>query len=208
MDTHSQPAPAASAGEAREHAYDVVVIGAGMGGLTAGALLARAGKRVLVVDEHERPGGYARALCHGAYTVDPAVHLIWSCDPAGPFGGGVIDAVMRHLGVRERCDFIRVDDPFYSVRFPDVALVVPTGREAFLAAHLRHFPGEARGLRRLVELCAQIYREALAFPIAPGLRDWLLTPRHFPALFRFRSATLQQALDQELADPRLMVLQK
>lgn len=57
---------------ARADTYDVVVIGAGIGGLTAGALLARAGKEVLIVEAEVQPGGYARALRRGAYTFDLA----------------------------------------------------------------------------------------------------------------------------------------
>ena len=45
---------------------------------------------------------------------------------------------------------IRMDDPFYVARFSDLTLTVPTGKEAFLEAHLRHFPSEEAGLRRLV----------------------------------------------------------
>ncbi|MBN1145594.1 MAG: FAD-dependent oxidoreductase, partial [Bacteroidales bacterium] len=39
--------------------YDIIIIGAGLGGLTAGAKLAKEGKRVLVVEQHSIPGGYA-----------------------------------------------------------------------------------------------------------------------------------------------------
>jgi flavin-dependent dehydrogenase len=38
--------------------YDTAIIGAGLAGLTAGALLARAGKQVIVVEAEDRPGGY------------------------------------------------------------------------------------------------------------------------------------------------------
>src|SRR5918993_1115140 len=41
--------------EAHDEEYDVVVIGSGMGGLSAAALLAKAGKKVLVVERHDRP---------------------------------------------------------------------------------------------------------------------------------------------------------
>jgi phytoene dehydrogenase-like protein len=39
--------------------YDVIIIGAGLGGLTAGAKLAREGKKVIVIEQHSQPGGCA-----------------------------------------------------------------------------------------------------------------------------------------------------
>jgi phytoene dehydrogenase-like protein len=108
--------------------------------LTARALLARAGKSVLVVEADERPGGQCARVALRGYTFDRADHLTTSCEPDGPFGQGVIDAVLRELGVRERCEFVRVDDPFYVARYPDFELSVPCGHEPYLEARLRHFP--------------------------------------------------------------------
>lgn len=184
---------------------DVVVVGAGIGGLTAGALLAKAGKKVLVVDDNERPGGYARTIREGPYCFDTAVHLISGCEPTGPLGPGLIDAVLRQTGVRECCEFLRVD-PFYTVRFPDFRLDVPAGREAFIEAHARHFPQDAPGLRRLLDLCHVISRQLLDFPVSPRLRDWLLLPRRFPEVFRYRNATLGQVIDRHISDPRMKTL--
>lgn len=188
---------------ARERSYEVVVVGAGMGGLTAGALLAHAGKKVLVVEAETQAGGYARALRRGAYTFDRADHLIMGCASESPFGPGLIDTVLRHLGVRDRCQFIRLDDPMYAARFPDFTLSVPHGRQAYLEAHLSHFPSEARGLRRLVDLSAEIFRGFSAFPMQPGLSDLLLSPWRFPAMFRYRNATMSDVIDRELHDHRL-----
>lgn len=186
-----------------ESHYDVAVIGAGIGGLTAGAMLAREGKKVLIVEAEAEPGGNARALRRGPYTFDLADHLIMGCAPESPFGPGVIDTVLRHLGVRDRCEFIRMDDPVYVGQFPDFRLEVPHGREEFLAAHLRHFPDQARGLRHLVDLSTELAREVLAMPIKPGLLDLALMARRFPALFRYRNATMSDVIDAELTDRRL-----
>jgi prolycopene isomerase len=192
-----------TAGGPREDSYDVIVIGAGIGGLTAAALVARAGRRVLVVEAESKPGGYTRSLASGPYTFDRADHLINGAGPDGPFGPGLIHSVLQHLGVLDRCEFIRVDDPIYQACFPGLSLAVPHGREAYLEAHLRHFPSEAPGLKTLVDAGAEIYREWRAFPMKPRLVDLLRAPRRFPNLFRYRNATLGEMVDRELSDPRL-----
>ena len=55
--------------------YDVVVIGAGIGGLICAGLLARNGLRVLLVEQHYMVGGYCSTFRRGAYTFDAATHF-------------------------------------------------------------------------------------------------------------------------------------
>jgi 2-polyprenyl-6-methoxyphenol hydroxylase-like FAD-dependent oxidoreductase len=55
--------------------YDVIVVGGGMGGLSAGVGLARRGLSVLLVEAHYRAGGYAHAFRRKQYLFDSAVHL-------------------------------------------------------------------------------------------------------------------------------------
>lgn len=57
--------------------YDVVVIGSGLGGLTAAARLAKYGKRVLVLEQFNRIGGFGQSYKIDGYTFDVAVHGIW-----------------------------------------------------------------------------------------------------------------------------------
>jgi phytoene dehydrogenase-like protein len=56
--------------------YDVIIVGAGMGGLSAGAFLAREGKKVLVLEKHDKPGGYLSSFTRANYTFDCGIfHL-------------------------------------------------------------------------------------------------------------------------------------
>jgi phytoene dehydrogenase-like protein len=79
--------------------YDVVVIGAGLGGLTAGAILARAGRKVLVIERSNSVGGAASSYKSGDLFVEGSLHE--TSDPQDPRDpkhsvltrAGVIDAV-------------------------------------------------------------------------------------------------------------------
>ena len=55
--------------------YDAVVIGAGVGGLTCAALLARAGLRVLLIEQHYMVGGYCSTFRRSGYVFDAATHF-------------------------------------------------------------------------------------------------------------------------------------
>ncbi|RPI24935.1 MAG: FAD-dependent oxidoreductase, partial [Chloroflexota bacterium] len=62
----------------------VVVIGAGVGGLTAAAVLARGGLDVTVLEAHIYPGGCAGTFYHQGYQFDAGATLAGGFYPGGP----------------------------------------------------------------------------------------------------------------------------
>lgn len=185
--------------EASRDTYDAIVVGSGLGGLTAAALLARAGQRVLAVERHDRPGGYAHAFRRQRYRFDSAVHLVGGCE-AVPFEeGGTLHRLLSGLGVRERCDFVRVD-PCYRVEWPGLTLDAPCSLEPFIDAHVELFPAEEKGIRGFVQDCLAVRAEAsrAAEDLARGP---LSRPERFPLLLRYRRATLGRVLEEQIGDP-------
>jgi prolycopene isomerase len=183
--------------EAARDAYDAIVVGAGIGGLTAGAFLARAGRRVLVLERHDRPGGYAHAFRRRGYRFDSAVHVVGGCEPRPFEGAALLHRVLAALGVRERCDFVRVD-PGYRVEWPGLALDAPSELEPFVEAHVERFPAEEKGIRGFVADCLAIRSEAAR---AEEAADPFARPERFPLLLRYRRATLAHVLSDRIADP-------
>ena len=61
-------------------ASDAIVIGSGMGGLSCAALMARAGRRVLVLEQHYIAGGATHAFKDGGYEFDTGVHYVGNID--------------------------------------------------------------------------------------------------------------------------------
>ncbi len=62
----------------------IVVIGAGVGGLTAAALLLNAGKQITLLEAHNYPGGSAGTFYHQGYRFDAAATLVGGFSPSGP----------------------------------------------------------------------------------------------------------------------------
>lgn len=187
--------------EARCDAYDVIVVGAGIGALSAAALIARSSKSVLVVERHDRPGGYAHAFRRSRYLFDSAVHLVGGCEPVNFEGGALVDRLLRRVGVRDRCDFVKVD-PVYSARFPGLEVRAPSGLEEFVEAHCRAFPGEEKGLRQLVQECLNVRVETRNAAELEAPMEVVHQPDRFPTLLRYRRATLADVLRDCIGDPR------
>ena len=187
--------------EAKSARYDAIVIGAGLGGLTAGALLARRGRSVLVVERHDRPGGYAHAFRRRRYRFDSAIHLMGGGTPGACSGSGLPERVLRRLGVRGELELLRVD-PFYAGLFPGLRIDAPLGHEAFVDAHAALFPREAKGLGDLLSICAEIRAEALRVPELRSMGDFASHARHLPRLMRYHRATLGEVMRDTVEDPR------
>ena len=93
---------------------DAVVIGAGLGGLSAAASLSKLGHSVLVCERQDGPGGAAHAFRRGDYVFDPAVHV-----SAQGGAGQLLDVYLSVLGVRSEVELLPLEC-FFGVAFPDL----------------------------------------------------------------------------------------
>ena len=64
--------------------FDAIVIGSGLGGLTAGALYARSGRRVLLLERNDYFGGAATVYRHGELSIETSLHEIDGLDGHDP----------------------------------------------------------------------------------------------------------------------------
>ena len=95
--------------------YDVIVIGAGGGGLGAASQLARAGKKVLVIEQHYRPGGYMTDFKRGDYTFEVSLHAMDNLNP-----GRVIETLLKDMGIYDKLKPVK-GDPIYRSYYPDAS---------------------------------------------------------------------------------------
>jgi prolycopene isomerase len=180
--------------EPTQDAYDVVVIGAGLGGLSAAALLAKTGGKVLVAERQDGAGGYAHTFKRDSYLFDPAIHVIGQAED-----GRFLDFMFRHLGVRDRVTFLPLNH-FYGAHFPGLELHVPIGTEAFIDYHASQFPHQREQIRAFIELCRQVHSEAHYMPPQIPLKDLDQLVERFPVLFSHLRFTLGEVLAEHFID--------
>ena len=178
--------------------YDVVVVGGGMAGLSAGAGLAQRGLRVLLVEAHYRVGGFAHAFRRKQYLFDSAVHLT----PGGGPGGG-ISRLLESWGVADQVEFLPVQ-PMYRTMGPGLETLIRSGKEGFIESHAKHFPQERDGIARFVGLLDRISREIQELGSMDVNRSQMmrLMVKHCPTVLRLSSRTLQEVLQEYVRDPK------
>lgn len=117
--------------------YDVIVIGAGLGGLTAAALLARAGRKTLVIERNRSVGGAASTYKVGDLVVEASLHE--TADPGDPIDPK--HAILDRIGVLDAVEWVPTG-PIYEVRGGPVGqpFVLPHGFAAAQAALGDRYP--------------------------------------------------------------------
>ncbi|OIQ76857.1 putative thiazole biosynthetic enzyme [mine drainage metagenome] len=141
---------------------DVAVIGAGIGGLSAAALLADAGLRVAVLDHHVLAGGYChtylrKAHWHGEpvlYRFDAGPH-----DFSGVWPGGPVTGLLERLGVADRIAWRRVD---HTYRLGGAVIDVPRDWREYARLLGESYPQSAAGIGALFEEIHAIFEDMYA----------------------------------------------
>jgi phytoene dehydrogenase-like protein len=145
--------------------YDAIVIGAGLGGLTAAALLARTGRKILVLERSDDVGGAATVYRHGPLVVEASLHEIDGLEESSdrPEEDEPKLPLVRSLGLERDLAFVAVPD-MYEVRGGPVGapFVFPNGIAAAEAAVVARFPQHADAVARYFAALSAV-REAAAF---------------------------------------------
>jgi len=175
---------------------EVLVIGAGLGGLSCAVELARQGVKVLVLEAAPLPGGCLRTFRKRGHHFHLSPQYIGALQP-----GGAADAVLASMGVRDQ---LRLHRPpiFLTAELPELQLQLPNDREGLLEVLLQTFPRERRGIVSLfaaVEELSSAVVESSLFPAQnQGARRALLDA--------WRGRSFQSLLAEHVVDPRLHTL--
>ena len=167
--------------------YDVVIIGTGMGGLTAGALLAKKGLKVLLLEKGSQPGGYVVSFRKKGFTFDATGVFVGGCEPGGEF-----EALLSEVDVRlefKRIDAIRNIYPGFEVALQE------GGFNHYIEQLKALFPEEKRGIGKYERTILRIGAEVKALSEITWYEK-LLFPLFFWNLARFSATTHKAILDR------------
>jgi len=180
----------------------VVVIGGGLGGLSAAVALAQKKIAVTLVEAQPHVGGYAVSFSRQGWTFDPALHVT-----AAGGAGQEFRRLVDGLGLAQTVRFLPLQDGF-RVRLGDFDFPLPNDYEGIFERLAGAFPDERQGLERFRrDLEAHVSAYAPLFDA--DVSKWRSVPAFLPRLPAFlkHSATSTRAyLAQYVRTPRLAAL--
>lgn len=137
----------------KPHHWDAIVIGAGLGGLSAAAYLSACGKRTLLLERGSVLGGTSQTFRRlREWEFDCGVHFIGDCGP-----GGQTPTLLRGLALDDRIEFIPLDsDGYDTIVGPDLELRIPFGWKGFEERLVDAFPADERAIRRWATIMRRI----------------------------------------------------
>ena len=82
--------------------YDAIVIGAGNGGLVAAARLAKEGKKTLLIERHNLPGGFATSFVRGRFEFEASLHEL--CGIGSITGKSPLLKIFQEVGAADKME--------------------------------------------------------------------------------------------------------
>jgi all-trans-retinol 13,14-reductase len=181
--------------------YDAVVIGAGLGGLSAAAAFARQGFKVVVLEQHSVPGGYASAFTRpGGFTFDVSLHSTTV---------GVRDGVANLItGFPEIKDVIFAPHkPLYRAVYPDYDIRVPHMDPAgYVAVLKKNFPDDGAAIDGIFADMKGLADDVGRLSGPAAAADMADFPHKFPFLFKNMNRTWGAMLDDRVKNPKLQAV--
>ncbi|MEQ8304678.1 MAG: NAD(P)/FAD-dependent oxidoreductase [Cyclobacteriaceae bacterium] len=125
--------------------YDAVIIGSGLGGLACGAMLAKEGYRVCVVERNKQIGGTLQTFVRDKNIFDSGVHYVGGLDP-----GQNLNQIFKHLEIMDKVKIRKMDeDGFDGMMFGDDPKTYwyAQGYDNFIQKLALDFPDEEEAIR-------------------------------------------------------------
>lgn len=165
--------------KAYKNSYDAIIIGAGISGLVCGCYLAKAGMKVLIVEQHYKPGGYCTSFKRQGFTFDAAPYCFGSYRKDGS-----TRKIFADLGIDKKLNIIR-SDPSDIIITPDYKVSFWNDLDKTIEEFQTIFPEENNNIKKF-----------FYFLLKPDLNSF----------FRIRNWTFQKLLYHYFINEKLKTI--
>lgn len=178
--------------------YDVIVIGAGLGGLTAGTILAKNGMKVLILEKNHTAGGAVTTFYKNGYPID-ITHALCALKE-----GAIIKKMFDYLDITKEFETVELEKTFLYATKNERNIACYSDINKYSEELSYNFPEETQGIRSFLKEVESIWsKEILKSNYNPSVPLLFLYPFIFHNLFKYRKFTFDQFLDKFNFSPKL-----
>ncbi|MGK7390821.1 MAG: phytoene desaturase family protein [Candidatus Cyclobacteriaceae bacterium M2_1C_046] len=178
---------------------DTIIIGSGAAGLSSAICLSRAGQRVLVLEQHDVPGGWCHNFYLNGYRFSPGVHYIGSLGK-----GESTSELYRGLGIANDLVFFKMNPVSYEhCWIGDERIDMPAGFDELYQSLSQRFPKEKKGLSEYLVTVRNVSRQLHLIPKMNGFWDNITIPWRTRHLGKYGLFSLKRVIDWHIKDPLL-----
>ncbi len=188
--------------------YDVIVVGAGLGGMTAAGLLAKRGLSVLMIEQQDKPGGSCTSFRRRGFTFDVGTAMLYG------FGDKAFKPFRFLMNELEETVEVVAHKTLARMTFEGEPVIFWPEVERFLQELDRLFPGEGAGLRAFYADLYKMYENIVIknevivppseYSPRQGLRSLLSGPLQTLRMVRLLSTSTRTLLDRYFRSPELI----
>ncbi len=179
--------------------FDTIIIGSGAGGLAAAICLARAGQKVLVLEQHDVPGGWCHSFNLKGQRFCPGVHYIGLIDK-----GQSTSRLYEGLGVANDLVFFRMNAKGYEhCWIENEKIDMPAGIDELHESLSIRFPKERKRLKKYLRLILNVSDQIQLIPKMNGFWDAITIPFRTRHMGKYGLFSLKRVIDWHIKDPML-----
>jgi len=192
--------PVGSGAKMSEDQFDAIIIGSGLGGLSCAAAFARQGFKPLVLEQHNKPGGYATTFKRKGFEFDASLHSTTVDERNGVYN--LIDGFPEITDIEfvPHSDLYRVVLPDYDIRVPQKNL------QSYIDMLVGYFPEEQAGIKGIFEDMQGLLNDVRKISKAGGKIDMSRFAVDFPFLVKSADKTWGAMVDARIKNPKLKAI--
>ncbi len=179
---------------------DVIIIGAGMAGLTCGCLLAKKDLKVVMIEKNLKVGGCCTSFQRDGFSFDLSVQSLGECQE-----GGRVWRILKELSLLDQIRFIPLE-PAREYYFPDRKVKQSSRMETHVENLSSLFPSEEKGIKEVYGVLGKIFDEFSNVRSSPNWFEPSSFISQYPFLSGYKDKTYGELLDEFISDPFLKTL--
>ncbi len=183
-----------------DNTFDAIIVGAGLGGLSFSATLAKYGKKILVIEKHDKVGGYATSFTRDEFRFDASLHNI------GPIYGPLKE-IFEDIGIMDKIKYVPFEN-FQRIIFPDHNIIIPKGIDNFVKILSEYFPEEKEGIKKLFDEIKHIRKgfDEFEYMSLSGNPEDIVNPMMgvaYPQFIELTQVSFGEFMDKFINDKKL-----